>query len=91
MVISNNYNTHRCDHGFIHCVKHGATSFHHGIGKIAVGIWSWFNLIFWWFVGKNYCYGHMEGEHCHCDYCKCKHGYGEHGKHGGCGGGHLYK
>ena len=41
--------------------------------------------------GKNYCYGHMEGEHCHCDYCKCKHGYGEHGKHGGCGGGHLYK
>ena len=45
----------------------------------------------WWFVGKNYCYGHMEGEHCHCDYCKCKHGYGEHGKHGGCGGGHLYK
>merc|ERR1712029_1167472 len=33
----------RCDHGFIHCVKHGATAYHHGIGK-------------------NYCYGHMEGE-----------------------------
>ena len=23
----------RCDHGFIHCVKHGATAYHHGIGK----------------------------------------------------------
>ena len=72
--------------GFIHCVKHGATSFHNGIGSamlIKVII-----LLFIPFQGKNYCYGHMEGEHCHCDYCKCKHGYGEHGgKHGGCGGG----
>ena len=23
----------RCDHGFIHCVKHGATAYHHGIGE----------------------------------------------------------
>ena len=36
--ISNNiYNINtisvcRCDHGFIHCVKHGATAYHHGIG-----------------------------------------------------------
>ena len=22
--------------------------------------------------GKSYCYGSSEGEHCHCDYCKCK-------------------
>ena len=24
----------RCDMGFIHCVKHGATAYHHGIGKV---------------------------------------------------------
>ena len=28
------------------------------------------------FSGKKYCYGGMEGEYCHCDYCRCKHGYG---------------
>ena len=28
------------------------------------------------FPGKKYCYGKMEGQYCHCDYCKCKHGYG---------------
>ena len=82
----------RCDHGFIHCVKHGATAYHHGIGQF---IGQFINIDKFPNVGmcsgKNYCYGHMEGEHCHCDYCKCKHGYGEHGKHGGCGGGHLYK
>ena len=22
------------------------------------------------FSGKKYCYGGMEGEYCHCDYCK---------------------
>ena len=26
--------------------------------------------------GRKYCYGDSEGEYCHCDYCKCKHGYG---------------
>ena len=36
--------------------------------------------------GKHYCYGEMEGEYCHCDYCKCKHGYGIQGYGGGCGG-----
>ena len=35
--------------------------------------------------GKKYCYGSMEGEYCHCDYCKCKHGFGEKGYKGGCG------
>ncbi len=29
--------------------------------------------------GKKYCYGSTEGEYCHCDYCKCKHGYGSTG------------
>ena len=39
-------------------------------------------------AGKKYCYGSMEGEYCHCDYCKCKNGYGLQGKGygGGCGG-----
>ena len=54
-------------------------------------------------VGKKYCYGSMEvrrwswtngvwpiyfqGEYCHCDYCKCKHGYGQDSKgHKGCKG-----
>ena len=36
-------------------------------------------------VGKSYCYGGTEGEYCHCDYCKCKHGFGEKGYKGGCG------
>jgi hypothetical protein len=37
--------------------------------------------------GKKYCYGSMEGEYCHCDYCKCKHGFGQDGKgHKGCKG-----
>ena len=37
--------------------------------------------------GKKYCYGSMEGEYCHCDYCKCKHGYGQDSKgHKGCKG-----
>ena len=31
------------------------------------------------FPGKSYCYGGTEGEYCHCDYCKCKHGYGSTG------------
>ena len=31
------------------------------------------------FTGKKYCYGSMQGEYCHCDYCKCKHGYGAKG------------
>ena len=35
--------------------------------------------------GKKYCYGSMEGEYCHCDYCKCKHGFGQEG-YGGCKG-----
>ena len=40
-------------------------------------------------TGKSYCTGSMEGEYCHCDYCKCKHGYGlSGGKGGGCGGHH---
>ena len=39
------------------------------------------------FSGKKYCYGSMEGEYCHCDYCKCKHGYGQDSKgHKGCKG-----
>ena len=29
--------------------------------------------------GKKYCYGSMEGQYCHCDYCKCKHGFGSKG------------
>ena len=29
--------------------------------------------------GKKYCYGSMEGQYCHCDYCKCKHGFGSTG------------
>ena len=33
--------------------------------------------------GKKYCYGSMEGEYCHCDYCRCKHGYGLTGHKGG--------
>ena len=37
------------------------------------------------FPGKSYCYGGTEGEYCHCDYCKCKHGFGEKGYKGGCG------
>jgi hypothetical protein len=39
------------------------------------------------FLGKKYCYGGIEGEYCHCDYCKCKHGFGLSG-YGGCGKGH---
>ena len=35
--------------------------------------------------GKKYCYGGVEGEYCHCDYCKCKHGFGQEG-YGGCKG-----
>ena len=31
------------------------------------------------FPGKKYCYGSTKGEYCHCDYCKCKHGFGEKG------------
>ena len=27
------FSVSRCDHGFIHCVKHGATAYHHGIGQ----------------------------------------------------------
>ena len=83
----------RCDMGLIHCVKHGATTFNNviGIGKRIIVITVLVRIIIIIFLiieGKNYCYGHMEGEHCHCDYCKCKHGYGAHGgKHGGCGGG----
>lgn len=30
--------------------------------------------------GKKYCYGSTQGEYCHCDYCKCKHGYGSKGR-----------
>ena len=30
-------------------------------------------------LGKKYCYGSTQGEYCHCDYCKCKHGYGSTG------------
>ena len=37
------------------------------------------------YLGKSYCYGGTEGEYCHCDYCKCKHGFGEKGYKGGCG------
>ena len=37
-------------------------------------------------LGKNYCYGSSEGEYCHCDYCKCKNGFGQSGGYGGCGG-----
>ena len=36
-------------------------------------------------AGKKYCYGGVEGEYCHCDYCKCKHGFGQEG-YGGCKG-----
>ena len=36
-------------------------------------------------TGKKYCYGGVEGEYCHCDYCKCKHGFGQEG-YGGCKG-----
>ena len=32
------------------------------------------------FLGKKYCYGSTQGEFCHCDYCKCKHGYGSKGR-----------
>ena len=32
-----------------------------------------------WILGKKYCYGSTQGEYCHCDYCKCKHGYGSSG------------
>ena len=32
------------------------------------------------FLGKKYCYGSTQGEYCHCDYCKCKHGYGSKGQ-----------
>ena len=35
-------------------------------------------------LGKRYCYGSMEGEYCHCDYCRCKHGYGLSGHGNGC-------
>ena len=28
----------RCDLGFIHCVKHGAVSYHHGLGKTFVQV-----------------------------------------------------
>ena len=38
-----------------------------------------------YYVGKKYCYGGIEGEYCHCDYCKCKHGFGQSG-YGGCKG-----
>ena len=30
-------------------------------------------------TGKKYCYGSTKGEYCHCDYCKCKHGFGQKG------------
>ena len=44
-------------------------------------------LMFVYVSGKKYCYGSMEGEYCHCDYCKCKHGYGQDSKgHKGCKG-----
>ena len=42
-----------------------------------------FSIMMWpmncCFTGKKYCYGSMQGEYCHCDYCKCKHGYGAKG------------
>ena len=38
------------------------------------------NMIFVSLIsGKKYCYGSTQGEYCHCDYCKCKHGYGSSG------------
>ena len=39
--------------------------------------WCW--KIYFLFLGKKYCYGSTQGEYCHCDYCKCKHGYGSTG------------
>ena len=30
-------------------------------------------------LGKKYCYGSTEGQYCHCDFCKCKHGFGSEG------------
>ncbi len=36
------------------------------------------------FPGKKFCYGSTEGQYCHCDYCKCKHGFGSTG-YGHCG------
>ena len=45
--------------------------------------------------GRKYCYGDSEGEYCHCDYCKCKHGYGLKGEYldelGGSGNQSLLK
>ena len=49
------------------------------IGKLLL------NHICMYYVGKKYCYGGIEGEYCHCDYCKCKHGFGQSG-YGGCKG-----
>ena len=45
------------------------------------------NVEMLYLLGKSYCYGGTEGEYCHCDYCKCKHGFGQKGGYkGGCGG-----
>ena len=43
------------------------------------------NVEMLYLLGKSYCYGGTEGEYCHCDYCKCKHGFGQKGYKGGCG------
>ena len=72
----------KCEHGHIHCKGHG-----HGGGYGGCGTKKESVVIHDDVSGKKYCYGSMEGEYCHCDYCKCKHGYGQDSKgHKGCKG-----
>ena len=73
----------KCEKGQLHCRAKGL-AFHHGFGKFETFLEILKNLLY--FPGKKYCYGSMEGEYCHCDYCRCKHGYGlsGHNKHAHC-------
>ena len=70
----------KCEKGHIHCKGHGHGG---GYGKL-----EFIKELWWWktCLGKKYCYGSMEGEYCHCDYCKCKHGFGQEGYGKGCKG-----
>ncbi len=68
----------KCEKGHVHCGGYGKGGY--GEYLMLVRIFPlWNNQKNVLIAGKKYCYGSTQGEYCHCDYCKCKHGYGSTG------------
>ena len=58
----------KCEKGQLHCSKKGFG--HHKVSDDIHGILLELVIILSQGFGKRYCYGSMEGEYCHCDYCR---------------------